>query len=559
MEWHVVVFGDLVFPPGGATRWRELVVDPDRWDDWSDGLLRRASPINVATLLERFVHYPGLTGGQARIDVELGDAAARMRGYLADDAFRAHATEVAALFRAAAGANARGTLVIAHVGAEYAYRVSVDPGRSSCAKIAEPHEVEALLSGSAAEEAAALYADSFATAPPRATRLPGSTQKGGLETATDCWTTLLGRLTRFTQDEIFEALRARGGFFFHSKTKSEPVGRAFPDAAALIGALREGGPPSIRPLGLELLQRLDARAAKESALEILASEAPDELLLAATLVLREAPEEDALTALAGALVRPPLDRRTPLRSALLASLSSATSTVAEKALGLLGALADDDEAHDACLAIVELAASRALPLPVAAARRLLEATVPPTPLRDRLRELVATSLLGQGSAEALATLETHAESPGLLGRSAVRAIFRSRGAAGFEKLVPLLEGPARLTVLAHVLWHLGDVAATSSGKAREVRDPRAVELALGALEMPGAVVLLGYCRDPRVPGALTALLPTRFEEVCQALRRLRDPSVLPALEAAAQRAPNPHSAKLVATTIAHLQKATERK
>ncbi len=551
MEWHVTVFGSLAFPKGGLARWRKLEVDTDAFDDWKGELGAGMAAVEaVAAKLARFASYPELSQKLGRLEVKAHGARVQWRGFLQDDAFRGLATEVAATFRRAADAGGQGDLHFVHVGGEYAYRIHVEPGKSSCTGIRSQKKIEALAKDPLSEAADQLYVASFELpaevggAPP----IPAAAQASPLAiTGDDPWPAVVARLDALGAAAVYEALLARGGQFCFSLTQVEPVDRAFADGEAVLVAIRAGEPAAIKPLALELLRRLDAAATRQLAMRLLTADAPDDLLAAAALVLRQAGDGEAQVALARAIARPPLDERTPFRSMLVAAMATAPPEAVTAALELLDELADRPDAGDVLLVTIELALSRGLPVPLETAKALLSRSEP------RLRELAASALLADGSVDALETLTAFAHEPGSVGRTAVRATFELDTKAAYDRLAPQLDGAAGQTVRLHLLGYLSDTVSASK-KAPELREPRFVDVALGALDQPGAVTFLGYVKDARVPAALAAILPQRFEEVCEALKRIGDPSVLPVLEAAASQAPNPHCKKLVARTIQQLQK-----
>ena len=100
MEWHVLIFGSVDFPKGGLARWRsEKLTELDDWKgELGGGLDGRGK--SVKAMLAQFYTYPEDQG-----QIELATTATRVTvsGFLKDDAFRAHATEVLATFRAASG------------------------------------------------------------------------------------------------------------------------------------------------------------------------------------------------------------------------------------------------------------------------------------------------------------------------------------------------------------------------------------------------------------------------------------------------------------------------
>ena len=555
MESHVIVFGELAFPPGGVRRWQKLAVDPQGYDDWKGDFGGGEHRAEVGAMLARFASYPALTKNLGRLDVEASEARVIWRGYLEDDAFRGLATEVAATFRSAAEAEGRGELAFVQPAGDYAYLVRVEPGTSSFTALRGAKKVQALADKPLCEEASQIYADSFALQPARAAAAaPAPVAAAAAALGGDPWPFVVAKLEAHEPAALYAALLARGGHFSVSLTEIEPVERAFRDTQALGAALHAGAPPAVKVLGLELLQRIDPAAARALAVRVLSADAPNDLLAAAALVLRQAGDEAAQAALARGLARPPLDRRTPFRSLLLAGLAKEPAalsvSVVVRALELLPELAARPDAGDAIAAILELALSRQVPVPPGPATELVaRGHAPP-----RVRELAASALLALGTSEALGALARRVAEPGPLGRMAVRAAFRLDPRGAFDALAPALgQAASQAVVRAHVLAELADRVAAAPGKAPELRDPRWVELALGALAEPGAATFLGYTKDARVPGALAALLPKRFEDVCQALKRLGDPAVLPALVAAAAKVPNPHTAKLVAATIKHLE------
>ncbi|MEZ4335079.1 MAG: hypothetical protein R3B82_00435 [Sandaracinaceae bacterium] len=541
MEWHVLVFGALTFPSGGLARWRKEPVEAEAFGDWKGEL--GAGPTGdgapVREMLRRIAGYEDQTGGLGRVDVEADRTQARFCGYLKDDAFRGLATEVATTFRVAASVGGEGALTILHVDGEEAYRLTVEPGASSCSRWRSRKKLDALEADPLCRAATELYERSCGVVPTSAS--PAASTWGD-----DPWPSIALALETPGAAAAHAALRARGGWFELSPMKVVPVEDAFPDQEALLSMVRAGAPASVRALALELVARVDPVRARALATQVLTADAADDLLGVATQILWEAGDEEALRALVAALARPPLDEATGFRGLLAARLVEAPDSAIEAAVQLLAELADRPDTDATALVLVDLALRRQAPIPVDTARRLLAR-------RGLLRERAAAALLMLATPPALEAVAAHVEDPGPLGRQAMQAVFRLDPIGAHERLAPHLEGPSADAVRRHLLGHLAETAATVK-KAPALREPRFVELALGALDVPGAITFLGHTKAPGVAATLASLLPRHFEEVCEALQRVGDPSVLPTLRAAASAAPHPHSAKLIARVIRALEK-----
>jgi dienelactone hydrolase len=99
-----------------------------------------------------------------------------------------------------------------------------------------------------------------------------------------------------SDEDVHACLRARGGVFF-TDAGPVPVDKAFPDAATLRAALRDGRVELARALGLELLGRLDPAAAIPLAIAALNEDADLELQSAAVELLLDSDAPDARRAL----------------------------------------------------------------------------------------------------------------------------------------------------------------------------------------------------------------------------------------------------------------------
>ncbi|MEZ4447378.1 MAG: hypothetical protein R3B72_50345 [Polyangiaceae bacterium] len=549
MEWHVVVFGSLTFPKGGLTRWRKEAVDAEAFDDWKGEL--GAGPTGegapVSKMLKRIAGYPKLTREHGRVDVAAKGSEATFVGYLRDDAFLSLATEVATTFRVASEAGASGELYLLHVDGEEGYRIAVEPDASSCSKLRSKKKLDALEQNPLCQAASALYEQSLGPPAVVEPKPKQAADQGEPTTGGDGWPPLVAALEKRGPDELHRALLEVGGWFSFSLSKVEPVARAFPDGEALLATIRAGEPAAIKPLALALLAELDPAEAKKAALGLVATDAPDDLLIAAAEVLQQASDVTSTVALARALARPPLDQPTVFRGMLAAKLAGAPEEAIAAAVALLDELAPRQDADDALRVILELALRRQHPIPREVAQRLLSQTDP------RVLGFAGAALLVEGSREALEALAAKIDQPGAVGKAAMRAVFRLDPKAAYDRLQPSLRGAEATTVRRQLLEHLADAVSTDK-KAPELRDERFVDLALEALDEPGAVVFLGHTKDPRVAPALAAFLPKRFEEVFEALKRIGDASVLPALRAAAPKAPNPHCKKMAARIIQALEK-----
>jgi hypothetical protein len=129
MSWDVAVFGELKFPRGALSRWRELEADPSSFRDWKGHFEAKAPASSVADVLQGL---EALAGEEAIVDVSAKGNSARVRALLPKDPFLDWAKRLAAAFRAAAGVGGEGALhFVGYETISLGYRVAVQAGQST--------------------------------------------------------------------------------------------------------------------------------------------------------------------------------------------------------------------------------------------------------------------------------------------------------------------------------------------------------------------------------------------------------------------------------------------
>lgn len=550
MEWHVTIFGDLEFPPGGVDRWRALSPDPEAHGDAADlggAALGRAKVSEVLGALASLHDKPGAPG---RVDVTVSEAGVKVRGFLIDVGYRAWLGQAVSTLRAASEAGARGVIYVVHIDGELAYEVAITPKGSKVTAIKGHKKIERIDRTPAGEEATALYRASFG-----ATKgSPPGPATG--EAASEVSRAIAAKLAERPAGEVHKALLARDPVVVLGPGRMSPTKEAFPSPASFSQAIKGlAGDDPLTAIALDLLVKLDPKGAAPLAMRALSARVGPQTLAAAAKSMTKSAPEGAAAALLDAIDVPPLDGYNPGRDQVVATLKALPDkrAGAEALARITPALLDRPDAASVITALLDAAEARSTRVPEGLWIELFRRRSEPL-----LRVRAARALLENGGHEALATLATAVGERAPLGGLAVRALFALDPAKAHDTIAPRLSGdlardPAK-TIADDVISYLYDDVTENKAKSIALKDPRWVDLALRAPAATGAVLFLGYTRDARVAPALAALLADDdlVEDICASLKRIGDPSVVPALEAALPKALHPYTKKLIKQTIEKL-------
>jgi hypothetical protein len=116
MGHSVLVWAEVVFPPGARARWERLSLADGEQLDWTDASLLSESTdaVTVSTALEALRGHARREGREGRcsdfVSFDLGDAGLSLRARFGEDAFLYWGGIIATLVRLAGTAGARGEL-----------------------------------------------------------------------------------------------------------------------------------------------------------------------------------------------------------------------------------------------------------------------------------------------------------------------------------------------------------------------------------------------------------------------------------------------------------------
>jgi hypothetical protein len=153
VEGHLLVFGTLRFPRGGAEAWRALEVDADALEGWPDLLAGgHLGPVTVEARLAAFAAMKQDQGG-----FEIAEAEATVvRGFLLEAGTLRWSRDIAATLRAAGDAGATGEMVFLQVDGARGVRLKIGRGGARFEAIDDDAGLQ-LLASAAALGALKLY------------------------------------------------------------------------------------------------------------------------------------------------------------------------------------------------------------------------------------------------------------------------------------------------------------------------------------------------------------------------------------------------------------------
>lgn len=366
MDNQAVIFGRIDFSRGDVAKWKKTTVHFDRWKDWPDELGVALPDATVARTLQTMAKLPKTIGrALAGFEVvEKGDVVT-VTGYLTEDGYLQWIGQACATFRTAELAGGEGTLGVVSLGGDWGYEIAIGGGRSKVRSLGRA-AIDKLIEDPLAQKAAELYgASSPAKKPARAPAAKGADP--GVHAR------VVAELERVGWDRALAALRALPGFLFFSGEEYVPTDQAFPTAEKLAKTLSPGASDYDRGIALFALSLVDKKAAEEPALRTLvASDGKD--AEAAADVLKGSTRPEAVDALFGAVIKPPRNVRTNLRTAAERALDACPPAEIEaRAPKALEQLVGDANALDPVRVILQLLARKGLALPDALRKALYDA------------------------------------------------------------------------------------------------------------------------------------------------------------------------------------------
>ncbi len=118
MGWDAILFADLTFPPGGIEAWRELGIESDTYEDWSDAplMIGEAESTTVTGVLAKLAKHSTwcaeVYGGPDHQTLVVTANHVSFRAYINEDDYGAYSTEIATLFRLGERVKATGEYVV---------------------------------------------------------------------------------------------------------------------------------------------------------------------------------------------------------------------------------------------------------------------------------------------------------------------------------------------------------------------------------------------------------------------------------------------------------------
>jgi len=322
MEWSVAVFGEISFPAGGVQKWKELVVDPERYTDWVEEFAGEACDgSRVAEVLDEIRDLPGGVGAAGPIAMDIGARRVTVRAFPEESGYRDYAPRLATLFRVAADAGGQGDVYFVNAAGLYAYRVHLEKGASAFQQIRDRKGIDGLRAQEAFAEAVALK-----VAPPRETSL-GQAASGVDQAAYERLVALVEKAPAAALEKV---LQSYGGLTLPGAKK--PLLRA----AEVLPVLRRGETEGVRRFAGELAWALDPAGLEPIALELLQRGADIALADLAATALRTSRRPEAREALIEALFDPRQDPFSCPRATALDSLrAQVDADLAERVLARL--------------------------------------------------------------------------------------------------------------------------------------------------------------------------------------------------------------------------------